>query len=145
MNLCIGAFIALATWPPRGEGPPDPYVRATQGSLASLAAHAGWMAIRAAPRICLAIAVMLKSIWPEHHLTWIAITVVLLTDRTIEAFPVKITQRTLGTLVGVVIAEAIEVSGLAAAAPALVIAVLATGRPLLRANNYLAYTVVMTR
>jgi Fusaric acid resistance protein-like len=111
--------------------------------LRTLRTLGGWQyALRLG--ICLAIAVMLKSIWPEHHLNWIAITVVLLTERTVEAFPVKITQRTLGTLVGVVIAEVIEVSGLAAAVPALVIAVLATARPLMRANNYLAYTVITT-
>ena len=82
--------------------------------------------------------------WPGHHLNWIAITVVLLTERALEAFPVKITQRALGTLIGVIVAEALEASGVAAALPALVIAVLATGRPLLRANNYLAYTAVTT-
>jgi hypothetical protein len=70
--------------------------------------------------------------------------VVLLTERALEALPVKITQRALGTLIGVVVAEILEASGLAAAVPGLVIAVLATGRPLLRANNYLAYTAVTT-
>jgi Fusaric acid resistance protein-like len=144
VNLCIGA-IARARRGPHEEKAHRVHTFAQHKAhwLRTLRTLGGWQyALRLG--ICLAIAVALRSTWPEHHLNWVAITVVLLTERTIEAFPVKITQRALGTLIGVVIAEGIEVSGLAALAPALVIAVLATGRPLLRANNYLAYTVITT-
>ena len=144
VNLCIGA-IARSRRGPHEEKVQQVHTFAQHKAhwLRSLRTLGGWQyALRLG--ICLAIAVALRSIWPEHHLNWVAITVVLLTERTLEAFPVKITQRALGTLIGVVIAEGIEVSDLAAMAPALVIAVLATGRPLLRANNYLAYTAVTT-
>jgi uncharacterized membrane protein YccC len=138
VNLCIGA-IARRLRGPEEEKPHRVHTFAQHKAhwLRSLRTLGGWQyALRLG--ICLAIAVALRSVWPEHHLNWVAITVVLLTERTIEAFPVKITQRAIGTLIGVVIAEIVEATGLAAAAPALVIAVLATGRPMLRANNYLA-------
>lgn len=144
VNLCIGA-IARSRRCPHEEKPAAPrtFAQLKARWIRTLKTLAGWQyALRLGT--CLAAATALRSIWPEHHLNWIAITVVLLTERTIEAFPVKITQRALGTFVGVIVAEALEASGLAATLPALVIAVLATGRPLLRANNYLAYTVVTT-
>jgi hypothetical protein len=144
VNLAIGA-VARSRRESRDDEPAKKHTFAQLKArwLRTLKTLAGWQyAIRLGT--CLAIAVALKSIWPEHHLNWIAITVVLLTERALEAFPVKITQRALGTLIGVVVAEIFEASGLAAVWPALVIAVLATGRPLLRANNYLAYTAVTT-
>jgi hypothetical protein len=144
VNLCIGA-IARSRRGPGEEKAHRVHSFAQHKAhwLRSLRTLGGWQyALRLG--ICLSVAVALRSIWPTHHLNWIAITVVLLTERTLEAFPVKITQRALGTLIGVVIAEVLEASGLAAAVPALVIAALATARPLMRANNYLAYTIVAT-
>jgi hypothetical protein len=144
VNLAIGAIARSR----RVTDEAKPAARHTFAQLKSrwlrtLKTLAGWQyALRLG--ICLAAAVTLKSFWPEHHLNWIAITVVLLTERAIEAFPVKITQRALGTFIGVIVAEIVEAAGFAAAFPATVIAILATGRPLLRANNYLAYTVVTT-
>ncbi len=144
VNLAIGSVARSRRGPAEAkETKKHTFAQLNAHWLRTLKTLAGWQyALRLGA--CLAVAVALKSFWPEHHLNWIAITVVLLTERAIEAFPVKITQRALGTFIGVIIAEVLEASGLAAAFPALVIATLALGRPLLRANNYLAYTVVTT-
>ena len=144
VNLCIGA-IARSRADPREATHSNEHTPArdkVQWLRTPRALRAWQYALRLG--LCLAAAIALGSMWPGHHLNWIAITVVLLTERALEAFPVKITQRALGTVIGVIVAEALEASGVAAALPALVIAVLATGRPLLRANNYLAYTAVTT-
>src|SRR5262249_2420947 len=120
-NLCIGAIARSR------RGPHEPkqahahehtFAQHKARWLRTLRTLAGWQyALRLA--ICLAAAVALGALWPGHHLNWIAITVVLLTERTIEAFPVKITQRALGTFIGVIVAEVVEATGLAAALPAL--------------------------
>jgi len=144
VNLAIGTLASSRRRAPEAE--PRPHRTFAQHRaywLRTLRTIGGWQyALRIG--LCLAVAMLLRSLWPTHHLNWIAITVVLLTERTVEAFPVKITQRALGTVIGVLIAEGLGASGLASAFPAIVIALLATGRPLLRANNYLAYTVVTT-
>src|SRR5262249_21177753 len=109
----------------------------------SLRRLSGWQyALRLA--LCLAVASALRWLWPDHHLHWIALTVALLIERQIDAFPVRTTQRALGTIVGVL------ASGLLLSVKppvwALVsgIAVLASMRPFLRVRNYLAYSAVMT-
>jgi Fusaric acid resistance protein-like len=94
--------------------------------------------------LCLGVAGTLRWLWPDHHLHWIALTVALLTERQSDAFPVRTTQRALGTILGVL------ATGLLLSYPppvwALVIGigVLAAARPLLRVRNYLAYSGVMT-
>ncbi|HTS85591.1 MAG TPA: FUSC family protein [Usitatibacter sp.] len=144
VNLAIGAIARRSRGPQEAKSPaPHTFMQLKARWLKTLRTLAGWQyALRLGA--CLAVAVALKAIWPDHHLNWIAIAVVLLTERTLEAFPVKITQRAVGTLLGVIATEILEVSGVAAAWPGVVIAVLALARPLLRANNYLAYTVVTT-
>ncbi|HUL55496.1 MAG TPA: FUSC family protein [Usitatibacter sp.] len=144
VNLAIGAFVRRRGGPQEPKKtPPHTFAQLKARWTRTLRTLAGWQyALRLGA--CLAVAVALKAAWPDHHLNWIAIAVVLLTERSIEAFPVKITQRALGTMLGVIVTEVLEVSGIAAAAPAPVIAALALARPLLRANNYLAYTVVTT-
>jgi hypothetical protein len=94
--------------------------------------------------LCLGIAGLLRCLWPDHHLHWIALTVALLAEWQIDAFPVRTTQRALGAAVGV-LADRIA-SYLYAARLGMVVGVglLAGLRPLLRARNYLAYTAAMT-
>jgi uncharacterized membrane protein YccC len=92
----------------------------------------------------LAAAAILKALWPDHHLHWIALTVALLTERTIDAFPVKTTQRALGTALGVGIAALLFGGPWPVALTLVAIIALAALRPLLRTANYLAYAVVMT-
>ncbi len=109
----------------------------------SLRTLAGWQyTIRLT--LCLAAAVVLTRAWPGHHLYWVALTVALLTERAVEALPVKVTQRAVGTLAGVLVAHAVFGWTLSAWWLAGVVGVLAAGRAMLRTRNYLAYTVVMT-
>ena len=104
---------------------------------------AGWQyAIRITA--CLAIAVLIREHWPDRHLHWIAVTVALLTDRSLELLPLRITQRAIGTLAGVLIAGAVYWWRPSEWVLVAIIAVLATLRPPLRTGNYLAYTVVTT-
>jgi len=109
----------------------------------SLRHLAGWQyAIRLTA--CLAIALVIRDHWADKHFHWIAVTVALLTDRSLEPLPVKITQRAVGTVIGVLIAALVywwqPTEWILVAA----IAVLATLRPPLRTGNYLAYTIVTT-
>ena len=93
---------------------------------------------------CLAAAAILGSLWPGHHLHWVALTVALLTERPVEAWPVKTTQRALGTLLGVLAAALLFGWTMPWWALAATIGILAAARPYLRARNYLAYTAVIT-
>ena len=93
---------------------------------------------------CLVVAAVLAHAWPEHHMYWVALTVALLTERAGELLPVKVTQRALGTLAGVLIAHFVFAGMLSGWGLAAVVAVLAAARASLRTRNYLAYTVVMT-
>jgi fusaric acid resistance family protein len=94
--------------------------------------------------LCLAAAAMLGYLWPGHHLHWVALTVGLLTERQVEAWPVKTTQRALGTLLGVLAAGLLFGWTMPWWALAATIGILAAARPYLRARNYLAYTAVTT-
>ncbi len=104
---------------------------------------AGWQyAMRLV--LCLALASILKSLWPNHHMRWVALTVALLAEWQIDAFPVKTTQRAFGAALGVLATGLLLLEPLPAWALAAGIGVLAGLRPLLRARNYLAYTAAMT-
>jgi hypothetical protein len=109
----------------------------------SLTNLAGWAyPIRLAP--CIAIAAAINVGWASHHLHWIGLTVAILTQRQVEFAPVKTTQRALGTAIGVVIAASTLRTALPSWALVGAVGFLAGARPLLRARNYLAYSVVMT-
>lgn len=104
---------------------------------------AGWQyALRLV--ICLAVASVLKWVWPDHRMHWVAITVVLVAEWQIEAFPVKTTQRALGAALGVLVTGLLLLRPAPVWALAVGIGVVAGLRPLLRARNYLAYTAAMT-
>jgi|APLak6261698228_1056238.scaffolds.fasta_scaffold00281_9 hypothetical protein len=81
---------------------------------------------------------------PEHHLSWVALTVVILTRRQPEPQSVKTTQRALGTLVGVLVASIFLAFTPPVAVLIVAIFVLSGMRSILRARNYLAYSVLMT-
>jgi uncharacterized membrane protein YccC len=70
--------------------------------------------------------------------------VVLLTERKIEIFPVRATQRALGTLLGVLVAGLLLVYRPPFWGLVVILGVLAGARPLLRTGNYLAYSTIMT-
>lgn len=93
---------------------------------------------------CLAVAQLLDASWPEHRLHWIALTVALVMERSVEAVPVRGTQRAAGTVLGVLIAGAAFGVALPPWVLVAVVGVLAAARAILRNRNYLAYTVVTT-
>lgn len=92
----------------------------------------------------LGIALGLQWLWPEHHLYWISVTVAILTRRRLEAFPIKTTQRAIGTAVGVVVASLLLALQMPVWGLILAIGLLALARPVLKSRNYLAYSVAMT-
>jgi uncharacterized membrane protein YccC len=109
----------------------------------SLARPSGWdYALRLTA--CLAVAILLRWLWPDHHLHWIALTVVILCQRQVEAAPVRVTQRALGAVVGVALAGLLLVLHPPAWSLVAAVGLLAGARPLLQARNYLAYSALMT-
>jgi len=130
---------------PPGEAAPPPMTsrqRLTRWRRA-LTRLAGWQyALRL--MLCLGVAGLLRWFWPDHHLHWIALTVALLAEWQIEAFPVRTTQRALGAAAGVLATGLLLVYAPPAWALVAVMGLLAGLRPLLRARNYLAYTAAMT-
>ncbi|HUI99415.1 MAG TPA: FUSC family protein [Usitatibacter sp.] len=93
---------------------------------------------------CLAVAQLLDALWPGHRLHWIALTVALVMERSVEALPVRGTQRAAGTVIGVLVAGLFFGVPLPAWVLVLVVGLLAAARAILRTRNYLAYTVVTT-
>jgi hypothetical protein len=110
---------------------------------ASLRQFAGWQ-YAAKLTLCLTAAAALDLRYPDHHLHWISLTIVLLAQRRADLMPVKITQRALGAGLGGIVA------GLCVAArpPAWLliagIGLIAGSRPLLKARHYLSYSAMMT-
>ena len=92
----------------------------------------------------LAIACLIRAAWPSHHYGWVVLTVALLTQRPLEHVPVKLTQRALGTLIGVGLTWLV-LRGVSATLPlAALICLLAVLAPIARARSYLAYASVST-
>ncbi|CAN5424756.1 hypothetical protein BH10PSE14_BH10PSE14_41270 [soil metagenome] len=92
----------------------------------------------------LAIASVLRQLWPTHHYGWIVLTVALLTQRPLEPLPVKTIQRAAGTALGVALTWAILSELAAPLALAAAICLLATGAAIARPRNYLAYAALAT-
>jgi fusaric acid resistance family protein len=93
---------------------------------------------------CLAVAEALDLAFPDHHLHWIGLTVVILARRHAEPVPIRITQRALGAGVGVLIAGLCLAVRPASWLVILCIAMIASTRPLLKARHYLSYSAMMT-
>lgn len=92
----------------------------------------------------LALASIIRQLWIGHHGAWLLITVALLTGRTFERFPVKITQRAIGVTLGVALTWLILAEAQAPLALGAIILLLAAALPVLRAGNYLYYAAAMT-
>ncbi|HEY4251563.1 MAG TPA: FUSC family protein, partial [Roseomonas sp.] len=143
LSFLLGTLLrpgrSAAAPPPAEPAMAPPFARWT-GTLATLS---GWQyALRLG--LCLAVAGLLRTLWPDHHLHWVALTVALLSQRQLELLPVKATQRALGTALGVLAGSLFIVHrppdwGLVAG-----LGLLAAARPLLKARNYLAYSAIMT-
>jgi len=94
--------------------------------------------------LCLGLAGVLRWLWPDHHLHWVALTVALLTERRIAVLPLRAVQRTLGTALGVLATGVFLALQPSRWGLVLVLGVLASAWPLLRARSPLAYSAVMT-
>lgn len=109
----------------------------------SLTGLAGWQyPLRLT--LCLGVAGILRWLWTDHHMHWVALTVALLSQRQIEALPVKVTQRAFGTALGVAAGGLFILYRPSDWALVLGVGLLAAARPLLKARNYLAYSAIMT-
>jgi len=108
-----------------------------------LATIAGWIyPLRL--MACLACAVVLREAMPQHHYSWIAVAVALLTQRQGDGLVVKVLQRAMGVAAGVMATEMIASRPLPGWALVLVIAALAAASPWLRKRSYVAYTAAAT-
>jgi uncharacterized membrane protein YccC len=103
----------------------------------------GWQfPIRLAVGLTIASAV--RTAWPSHHYGWTVLTVALLSQRALEHVPIKLTQRTLGTVLGVGATWAILTGVTSTIGLAVLICLLAVAAPLARARSYLAYASIAT-
>jgi Fusaric acid resistance protein-like len=109
----------------------------------SLLQPAGWhFAVKLAS--CLVIAEALDAIYPDHHLHWIALTIVILAQRRTDPVPVRVTQRAIGAGFGVVLAGLCLTVRPPIWLLITLIGLIASTRPLLKARHYLSYTAMMT-
>jgi hypothetical protein len=93
---------------------------------------------------CLAIAQSLDLLFPRHHLHWIALTVVILAQRRADLLPVRTTQRTVGAILGAVLASFSLTASLPIGLMIAAVGLIASTRPLLKARHYLSYSAMMT-
>ncbi len=145
VNLTLGAVARAAGFAGRDptETPHASWRERLKRWRHALSRLAGWQfALRL--MLCLAIAGALRFVWPAHHLHWVALTVALLIEWQIDAFPVRTTQRAFGTALGVLATGVLVIETPPAWALVAGMAMLAGVRPLLRTRNYLAYSAVMT-
>jgi hypothetical protein len=109
----------------------------------TLATAAGWTyPLRLVA--CLGCALAIREAVPDHHYSWIAVAVALLTQRQSDGLVVKVTQRALGVAAGVIATEAIAARPLPGWALVVIIAGLAAASPWLRKRSYVAYTAATT-
>lgn len=103
---------------------------------------AGW---RYPARLALGLlgAAVIQDLWPDHRYSWVALTVVLLTQRPAEGSLLRALQRTIGTAVGVLCASLLLFLHLPLGIVGACMAVLAALRLLTRDRNYLLYSAVM--
>ena len=163
-RLALAVLIALgAIWaalcalaiemavPHRGTGRASPVDLRSTAPLAqrgrrwrrTLGTRAGW-AYPLRLTAGLAGAGLLREALPDHHYSWIAVAVALLTQRQSEGLVVKVTQRAFGVAAGIVAVELIAASVLPGGTLVAVAGILAALRPWLRRRNYAAYTAAST-
>lgn len=152
--LAAGAFTVGALWNVAlrrvisGAGlaePPSPHGHARR--IAAFRRRLrGWHSWNYAVRLAVGLgaASVVRHLWSGHHGGWLLITIVLLTTRTFERFPVKVTQRALGVTLGVLATWALFALTQTTIATVAVIVALAAAIPVLRARSYLLYSAAMT-
>ena len=103
LALALGSLFRALGWQPAAalrEGASASAARQLRRWSASLKSLAGWQfALRLMP--CLALAGLLRALFPEHHLLWIAITVALLCQRQPGRPSERTLQRAVGAALGV--------------------------------------------
>lgn len=143
-NLAVRALLARPALPIEPPDAPARVVTPTQRRAyfrRTLATAAGWQfPIRLATGLIAAM--LIRDLWPTHHFSWVVLTVALLTQRPVEHFPVKLTQRTLGTAAGVAASWAVLAFGSSAPVEAGFLCLLALAAPFARAGNYLAWSAI---
>lgn len=111
--------------------------------LASLATLRGWQfPIRITT--ALLIAVLIAFIWPTHRYFWIAITVALICQRPLETWPIRTTQRAIGTVIGVGAAYILLASPPSTSDMILTLGIICALRLAVRSRNYLVFSALMT-
>jgi hypothetical protein len=144
--LAVGA--AARRWRVGQIAPAEPRSSASFAQLnrrwrKQVASIAGWIyPLRL--MACLACAVVIREAMPQHHYSWIAVAVALLTQRQSDGLVVKVMQRAMGVAAGVMATEAIASRPLPGWALVVVIATLAAASPWLRKRSYVAYTAATT-
>jgi Fusaric acid resistance protein-like len=93
---------------------------------------------------CLSAGIVLIRVWPGHRMDWVLLTVILTIRRQTEVLPVRVTQRALGTVAGVLIAELIMTFARVGLVVLVIIVALGALRPITKNRNYLLYSAVMT-
>ncbi len=128
------------------DPPPDPHKTRHQrlGRIAALLAEpAAWQfPIRLA--LALGLASLVRFFWPDHHAVWIALTIALVARRDLEILPIHVTQRVLGSMIGVAASGLFTLFAMPVGWLGLVVGVLSALRLWLNQRNYLAYSIVMT-
>jgi len=94
--------------------------------------------------ICLGLATIIAAQFPNHRYFWIAVTVALVCQRPLEPWPLRTTQRTIGTLIGVGIAAVAIIRPLPDWALVSLLGILCGLRLGVRTRNYLAFSALMT-
>jgi len=94
--------------------------------------------------VALAAAQAVRAAWGSPHAYWVVVTAALVVTRATAGAHVRALQRTLGTLAGVVIGTALLAAHTPPWGVLAAVALIAGLRPLLKARNYLAYSMVMT-
>ena len=91
----------------------------------------------------LSLSLVLRILMPQHHFGWITVTVALVTPRQFEIWPIRATQRTLGTLVGVIATGLTFAVTLPNGVLIGLVILLGALRKWFEDRNYLAYSAVM--
>jgi hypothetical protein len=131
------------------SAPPEPPVAKPSRAyllrrwLKTLRSFAGWQyAVRLTA--CLIGAEVVASRWPAHHYGWIVVAVAILSQRRIERWPLKVTQRTVGVAIGVILSELLFAQMLPKSLTVMCFVAIAGAMPLLRRRSYLLYSAAMT-
>lgn len=143
VNLMLAGVVRRPP-PSVAPDPPRPTWRQSLGRWRrSLGGWPGWQ-YPARLALCLGVAELLARLWPQHHLTWVGLTVALLVERPVERLPIRLTQRAAGTALGVAATAPMLAWQPPAWAVAVYLAMLAGLRPWARAGSYLLYSAAMT-